>query len=383
MKIRWKQILIWLGISLLTLGILLFPSQVAEAARGGLEQCGTVLIPALFPFLTLSGLVVHLGGGEALSRRLGPVMTPLFGVGGAGAAALLLGLIGGYPVGAQTVRGLCDRGQCSRQEGERLLCFCNNCGPAFLLGVAGSAVLGSAAAGWLLWLGHVLAALLMGILLRLTGGVCASAPRPAAPAGASRPGTASFPTALVESVTGAARSVLQLCAFVIFFAVLIRLLAVTRVLALSSRGLAVLLAPLGVNLTGCTALLTGGLELTRGVLSLSGQSATPAVLALLAFLLGWGGLSVHCQTLAVLHGSGLSSGGYLRGMLLHGLLAAGITFGLALLLPVKEELVLVSYLEPAVSVSAAGLCAGIPGWLGVALVCLTRSRTEAAPVHKK
>ena len=48
-----------------------------------------------------------------------------------------------------------------------------------------------------------------------------------------------------------------------------------------------------------------------------------------AFLLGWAGLSVHCQVLAFLGDSGLSMRTYLTGKLLHGGLSALLMGALA------------------------------------------------------
>ena len=77
---------------------------------------------------------------------LSPLMRPLFSLSGAGASALALGLCGGYPVGARTAAALVENGSLPREEGERLLAFCNNAGPGFLLGVCGAGVFSSARA---------------------------------------------------------------------------------------------------------------------------------------------------------------------------------------------------------------------------------------------
>ncbi|MBQ1930608.1 MAG: sporulation protein, partial [Lachnospiraceae bacterium] len=74
------------------------------------------IIPALFPFLVLSSLVVELGMSRYLGRLLEPVMFPLFRVNGTCATALALGFLGGYPVGAQTALRLYQSSQCSRTE---------------------------------------------------------------------------------------------------------------------------------------------------------------------------------------------------------------------------------------------------------------------------
>ena len=65
-------------------------------------------------------------------------MASLFRLPGcAGSAALLLGLVGGYPIGARTAAELYASGDLTRQEAERLLTFCNNSNPVFLISVLG------------------------------------------------------------------------------------------------------------------------------------------------------------------------------------------------------------------------------------------------------
>jgi len=71
--------------------------------------------------------------------------------------------------------------------------------------------------------------------------------------------------------------------------------------------------------------LSGLLELSSGVSSLTGAGTVTGRLSMAAFMLGWAGLSVHCQVLAFLGDSGLSLRTYLTGKLLHGGLSALFT----------------------------------------------------------
>ena len=64
------------------------------------------MVPALFPFLAVSSLLVSLGFGEWVSPHLAGVMGPLFRLPGQASSALLLGLVGGYPIGAKTAADL-------------------------------------------------------------------------------------------------------------------------------------------------------------------------------------------------------------------------------------------------------------------------------------
>ena len=74
----------------------------------------------------------------------------------------------------------------------------------------------------------------------------------------------------------------------------------------------------------------GFLELSTGTASLSDAPSPSLALPLAAFLLGWGGLSVHCQSLPFLRAAGVATGPYLRAKFLQGMLSAGLT-ALALL----------------------------------------------------
>ena len=111
---------------LAALGLLLARSaEAAQAVRDGLALCAGSVIPALFPFLAVSGLLTALDAGT--SPALGP-LARLLGCSRAGARAFLLGLTGSYPVGARTVAQLYRRGGISRREACRLLLFSNNVG---------------------------------------------------------------------------------------------------------------------------------------------------------------------------------------------------------------------------------------------------------------
>ena len=95
--------------------------EIRQRAGEALALCGRSVVPSLFPFLVLSILLVSLGFGELLSPYLAGLMTPLFRLPGCAGSALLLGLAGGYPIGAQTAARLYQEGALTRGEAERLL----------------------------------------------------------------------------------------------------------------------------------------------------------------------------------------------------------------------------------------------------------------------
>ena len=170
-----EKLSVLVSVSAICLMCLASPA-VIEGCRRGLLICWELILPSLFPFFLLSILLGKSGFASAAGAGLERWSRRLFGVGGEGATALLLGLTGGYPMGAAYLRELEKRGAVRPEEGGRLLRFCNNSGPAFLVGALGIGVFGSRRAGFLLWLSHALAAVTAGLLFRRREGAAASVP---------------------------------------------------------------------------------------------------------------------------------------------------------------------------------------------------------------
>ena len=296
-----RRILPTLGLLGVMALLLLCSADAAQAVRDALALCVQSVIPALFPFFVVSSLFIDLGCAAVLGRSLAPVMRRLFGVSGAGGTAFLLGIIGGYPVGGRTAGELYRSGQCEREECERLLAFCNNAGPSFILGIAGLGCFGSVRVGAWLYLIHVGAAVMVGLLFRSTSRQMG---RP------EKTETPRWADALIEAVRGGAMSMVNICAFVVFFLVILRLFS---------------------RFTGIQhGAILGIVEMTNGILRLANDRRG---FIWAAGLLGWGGLSVHCQTAAVLSGSGLSLKRYFIGKALQAAISMAAAWPVSLLLP--------------------------------------------------
>ena len=323
-----RKYLFWLCVLCAAL-LLARPAPAMEAVREALRLCTETIVPSLFPFLVCSALLTSLAPVEPLRKWLSPITRPLFALGGEAAVVLALGFTGGYPVGVRTASELYRQGQLRRGEVLRLLAFCNNSGPGFLLGVVGIGVFGSASAGLMLYGIHIAAALLVGFLFRFYGAKDGGTPgHSAAPRAAAKP----LPALFTEAVTSSFFAVLNICAFVLFFMIVLRLASITGALHLLAAALEGLLSLFGMTEYLATALLAGILELSTGASCMQGVALTPGTAALAAFLLGWGGLSVHCQTLGVIADTDIKCARHLAGRALCGIFAAVFTYVGALLL---------------------------------------------------
>lgn len=245
--------------------------DAAEGAREGLLLCAQTVIPMLFPFMAVSGFLVLSGGSELLGRWLQPVTKRLFRLPGAAAAGLLMSFIGGYPVGAQNAARLLERGLIKDDQAELMALICCCPGPTFAIGAVGSAVLGSARSGTILYASCVLSCLLTGVVFSRLYRF-----RPDAGSKAAR--ETSLAQAFVEGTATASNGMFVICAWVILFSAV---LAVADSLSLP-EGVSRVLGPL--------------LEVTvgsRGAFEAFGPLGVAAAC-------GFGGLSVHCQMFSAL-----------------------------------------------------------------------------------
>ncbi len=197
------------------------PEASAEGIRRGLTVCAETLIPSLFPFTVISELLVRSGLGAQASRLFGRPMRKLFGISGAGAGAVILGILCGFPVGAKTAASLYRNGDITADEAAALLVFCNFPSAPFMIFAVGNGLFGSMELGALCWLSALSSGFLCSVLFRFSRKTDKISKQP-------RTTFKSEPMTLIftESVTGAATSVIAVCAYVCFFTAAISCLSV-------------------------------------------------------------------------------------------------------------------------------------------------------------
>lgn len=330
-RAKLTRALFTIAVIIFGIGLCVYSKETSSAATDGLLLCCRVLIPSLFPFLVVSSLAINSGFAQAAGKVLHKPMEKIFKLPGVCATAFILGLVGGYPVGAANAIFLYRSGLCNKTQAERLLAFCNNCGPAFILGMVGATLFGKSSAGFLLYGAHILSSLAVGLIFRFYKGKNCSAPQNVStPCQSEKPISSVF----TQSIKASAQSVVNVCAYVIFFSVGIKLLYLSGVIPLGAKLLVAILKPFDLSPIFTEKLISGFFELTTGVYGVAASGAAlSARLAATAFILGWAGLSVHFQVLDFMSDSGLSARPYIAGKLLHGLFSGLFTYIAVLIIP--------------------------------------------------
>ena len=113
--------------------ILLFVDKnaVSNQCINALEQWYQHMIPALFPMMLCSSVLVDTGVSHQLGGFLSNTLLKPFRMSKSGGYCFLTGFLFGFPMGAKTTAELYAKGHITKEEAEYLLSFVNCIGPMY------------------------------------------------------------------------------------------------------------------------------------------------------------------------------------------------------------------------------------------------------------
>jgi sporulation integral membrane protein YlbJ len=264
--------------------IIKYSNAAINSVKSALDICASTVIPSLFPFMVISELAISLGAAKYIGKVLSPLFRPLFNINEHGASAFLLGALCGFPVGARTAAALYDQGKLDDKQLTHVLCFCNNPSSAFVISAVGISLFGSHSFGIALYIITLMSSLIVGFALRFVyGGRHIETRRDdiSDRSEEKKIGVHIF----TKAVSDSAYAMLIVCAFIVFFSALLGTL---------NAAFEPLSAPDFI-----IAAVKGFFELTAGVSHVSSNLNGESALLLCAFIVGWSGLSVHFQIMAI------------------------------------------------------------------------------------
>lgn len=257
------------------------PNVATGAVGAAVSDCLEVIVPSLFAFSVLAAYLQRSGLYRVALKPLTLPLSKLLRIDEELCAVFVLANIGGYPVGASLLAETVRRGALSEKDASRMLCCCFGSGPSFIVGIAGTRVFGSTAAGLALFAVCFISSLAMAFIVR-TGGEIEfkrSEARYDLSSGA-----------FISSVMTGAKVMFTVCAMIVGFSVISAMLGYIGVNSLFERLFGLLGA--GENSGGIFAAV---LEVSRLKSIVPANGAFPICAALLSF----GGVCVIMQIAAL------------------------------------------------------------------------------------
>ena len=119
----------------------LTPSLSKDVISNSLNLCMYTLVPVIFPFISLTSLMISYKLYEPIAKLFYPILHKLFGVSLNGCFAVIIGFTCGYPMGIKISYDLYSSKQISYDEYIYLVSFTNNVSIGFLFGFIHTIVL--------------------------------------------------------------------------------------------------------------------------------------------------------------------------------------------------------------------------------------------------
>lgn len=195
---------------------LLIISKSAVASQGiinGLKICSNIIIPSLFPFMVFSSFVVKSGIYTKIGRFFGKPVKFIFNLPSCASGAVIMGFIGGYPIGLSMTAELFSMGAIEEKQAKRLALFTVNAGPAFIISAVGEAVYHSKNIGYILFASIVLASLTVGIATGIFSRIKGEKAAEKSPSQSKE----KISSAFVSATESASRAILSICIWVVTF----------------------------------------------------------------------------------------------------------------------------------------------------------------------
>lgn len=282
---RWLPIVLLGETGLLCVAILSNSVSMADGIRQGIEICLNTLIPSMFIFLAVANFISDSSLGKQISLPFQGISRTIFHLDSASFTVFLLSMIGGYPIGAKLISSKIRRKEMSIQDGQRMLSFCTNCSPAFLISGVSVGMWGSAVPGMVIYFSQILAAVILAF--------CTAVRSPVVRISESDDVRSQDLSSLfVHSVNSAAKSMGIICIFVVFFCGFFPFIDRFPV-------------PESVSLV-----VKGILEVTSGCQMIRGMTFSQSVYLVCLFT-AFGGICVHLQLTALLYKTGIKMGKFL------------------------------------------------------------------------
>lgn len=271
--------------------------EISDSVRNALSLCAAVIIPSVFPFIIISELLYCFIDFSPM-KKLCSMFERLFKINRAGLYPFALGILCGFPLGVKCAAELYTEGRISKDECERLIGFCNNTGPAFLVCGIGLGLRNNIYDGIALYAATVLSAILVGMIF--------SVGEASSQIDKGLYSRSSF--SMTRSIKNAGIGCLNICSYLTFFSCIVGFIK-----AIFGKGLIYIFTVPFLEIGTATDILSKT-ELLGNISSL----------ALTAFSVGFSGLSVHLQALSFLSDTDVRTGKYFVMKLIQGIIATAL-----------------------------------------------------------
>ncbi len=313
-----KYIFLFIVITIYISSLIIFPKSVSSGIKSGINCCLDVLIPSMFPFMVVAAVVTVSGLDEKFKFIFAKPAKFLFYLPPCTVPAIIISLFGGYPIGAYCIKSLYKSGAINEEQMNRMMCFCVNFGPAFIISALGQILLSNYNLGIILFLiqvfSSVLIAVIMGIIARIKKADFYYKKAQL------KNKNFSFSQILIKACDSASKSLLGVCSLVTLF---FGIISVLNDLGLINFISCLLLRKINIPQYISNTLVLSTIEMTQSCIMGAKNSATPY--PTYSWIIGFGGICAHTQIISQLRDCPFKYSKFLIMRIINGLFTCAVT----------------------------------------------------------
>lgn len=303
MKSKLKFIEGVISISVIVV-VLIYSKVISNYIKDGLIICLDILIPSMFIFLVISDFCQKTRALDLILKPFSYVCGKLFNLDYSLGPTLIFSLICGYPAGIHLISELVLKNRIDRKTATRMLYFCVNSGPAFLIGGISIPIFNNIIPGIILFTSQIISFFIIGTLCSIgtktktkTVNLIKSEPQKI--------------NAFISSVKNAIHSMIIICSFTLFFSGIIGTIIELNIFNVKTNRYFV-------------SLFTGLIEVTNGIICCK-QINGLAMFFILSVITSFGGICVHFQIKSIASKANIPFGKFYLWRIIYCLISTSIS----------------------------------------------------------
>lgn len=246
------------------------------------------ILPTLFPFMFFTSLLSLTNSLDFVVNSLGKIFNKIFKAPLISSYIFIMSSLCGYPMGVALTGEYINKNLITQKQGNKILTFCSQSGPLFVVGTVGICFFDSVKIGIIILIVHLISSLICGLLLR------------------------NFNVSnnqemlliknksdniLYEAMNKSINSILIVGGYIVIFSIIIDLL---MALEITQNFIIFLSKFLNIDKNLVRAIIIGMIEMTRGIKELSLLNLNlKTVITITACIISFSGMSIFLQSFAL------------------------------------------------------------------------------------
>lgn len=313
-----KSVLITLICSILIISFALNPSISIAGTIEGANLFFYKVFPSLFPFLTISNIMLYCNGVFIYSKLFGKLLCIPLRLPVQCSFVVIISTLCGYPLGAKYACELYEKKIIDFNTCKRLLNIASNASPLFIIGSVGVSMFNSLRMGYILLIANYLSCFIMSLLIKPVDNKISTKFT------LNNMYDLNLGSALRTSIEDSIKTTSSVGGFIILFSVINNIIKNSIIFDAIIKKISILF---NIPLKVIQGFLLGLIEMTNGCNILSTTNINPAIkLSIASFLIGFSGLCILWQCNSFMSKFNFSLIRYSKYKLIQGTISSVICF---------------------------------------------------------